>query len=479
VKNTSDQQVTWSVYGGASNGTINASGLYTAPANVPDPNIVSIIATSNADPTKSGGAQVVIAPPIQVSISPAETKLALNETRLFSASVYNTNNTNVSYSIVEGANYGTITNAGNYTAPSKIIDKVVATVRATSKADNTKYADARVYLYPYVSTFAGSSFGDGSTIGQTAQFKSPSGVFIVDDSLIAYVADTGSNRIKKIDSTGKNIQVIGSGTYGYAEGTTTNAQLAAPTGLYWDGTYLYFADTGNNRIRRANSSGTTSLVAGTGAIGGSDNSKGYSATFFQPMGIVKVNNYLYVADAGNHKIRRIDLSNNNFPVTTFAGSTQGDQDEIGTNAKFNRPTGITADTSGDYLYVTDTNNNKIKRIQISNASVTTFAGTGTAGNKDGAATTVAEFNSPSGIGYFKSGSTELIYVSDTQNFNIRVIVNNQVYTFSGSNTYGFADGQGYIAKFNNPMFLMVSPNGKNILVADSQNHRIRLLDLEQ
>jgi sugar lactone lactonase YvrE len=478
VKNTSNQQVTWSVYGGAQNGTIDSSGLYTAPANVPNPNIISVIATSKADPTKSGGAQVVIAPPIQVSISPTEVKLALKETKLFSAAVYNTSNTSVTYSVVEGANYGSITNAGNYTAPNKITDRVVATVRATSQADNTKYADAKVYLYPVVSTFAGSSWGDNSTIGQAAQFKSPSGVFVIDSSLNAYVADTGNNRIKKIDSSGKNVLVIGSGTYGYSENTTTAAQLAAPTGLFWDGTYLYFADTGNNRIRRANSSGTTSLVAGTGAVGGADNNTGSSATFFQPMGIVKVGNYLYIADTGNHKIRRIDLSNSSFPVTTFAGSTQGDANGTGTNAKFNRPTAITADSDGKYLYVCDTNNNKIKKIEIATANVTTLAGTGTAGYKDGT-TSTAQFNSPSGIGYFKSGTTELIYVSDTQNYNIRVITGGNVYTFAGSNTYGFADGYGYLTKFNTPMLLWVAPDGKNILVADSQNHKIRLLDLEQ
>ncbi|MCX7942884.1 MAG: Ig-like domain-containing protein [Deltaproteobacteria bacterium] len=478
VKNTSNQEVTWSVYGGASNGTITQTGLYTAPANVPNPNIVSIIATSKADPTKSGGAQVVIAPPIQVSITPAEAKLALRESKLFTASVYNTNNTNVTYSVVEGAAYGSVNASGNYTAPNRIFDKVVVTVRATSQADNTKFADAKVYLFPIVSTFAGSSWGDGSTIGQPAQFKSPSGVFVIDNALNVYVADTGSSRIKRLDSTGRNTLVIGSGAYGYAEGATTSAQLAAPTGLFWDGTYLYFADTGNNRIRRADASGTTSLVAGTGAIGSADNTTGSSATFFQPMGIVKVGNYLYVADAGNHRIRRIHLTGN-FPVTTFAGSTQGDTDGTGTNARFNRPTAITADSSGTYLYVCDTNNNKIKRIQISNASVTSFAGTGTAGYKDGAATTVAQFNSPSGITYFKSGNTELLYVSDTQNYNIRVITGGQVYTFAGTNTYGFADGQGYLTKFNTPMHLFVSPDGKNILVADSQNHRIRLLDLEQ
>lgn len=478
VKNTSNQEVIWSVYGGAANGTITQTGLYTAPANVPNPNIVSVLATSKADPTKSGGAQVVIAPPIQVSISPSEAKLALGETKLFSASVYNTNNTNVTYSVVEGANYGTINASGNYTAPNKITDKVVATVRATSQADNTKYADAKVYLYPIVSTFAGSTWGDGSTIGQPAQFKSPSGVFVIDNGLNAYVADTGSNRIKKIDSSGKNTQVIGSGAYGYAEGTTTSAQLAAPTGLFWDGTYLYFADTGNNRIRRVDANGQTSLVAGSGAVGNADNTTGSAATFFQPMGIVKVGDYLYVADAGNHRIRRIALTSP-FAVTTFAGSSQGDADGTGTNAKFNRPTAITADSSGNYLYVCDTNNNKIKRIQVSNANVTTIAGTGTAGYKDGAATTVAQFNSPSGIAYFKSGSTELLYVSDTQNYNIRVIVGGQVYTFAGTNTYGFADGPGYLTKFNTPMHLFIAPDGKNILVADSQNHKIRLLDLEK
>ncbi len=478
VKNTSDQGVTWSVYGGAANGTISQTGLYTAPANVPNPNIISVLATSKADPTKSGGAQVVIAPPIQVSISPTEAKLALKETKLFSASVYNTSNTNVTYSVVEGANYGSVNASGTYTAPDKITDKVVATVRATSQADNTKYADAKVYLYPMVSTFAGSSWGDGATIGQPAQFKSPSGVFVIDNSLNAYVADTGSNRIKKVDPTGKNTLIIGSGAYGYAEGATTAAQLAAPTGLFWDGSYLYFADTGNNRIRRADAAGTTTLVAGTGAVGSADNNTGSSATFFQPMGVVKVGNYLYVADAGNHKIRRIELSGN-FAVTTFAGSTQGDADGAGTAAKFNRPTAIAADSAGTYLYVCDTNNNKIKRIQISNANVTNFAGTGTAGYKDGAATSAAQFNSPSGITYFKSGATELLYISDTQNYNIRVIVGGQVYTFAGTNTYGFADGQGYLTKFNTPMHLFIAPDGKNILVADSQNHRIRLLDLEQ
>ena len=159
VLNTSNTAVTWRLSGsgcsGTACGTISTSGLYTAPATVPSPAQVSVIATSVADTTKSSTATVTVIPPVSVSISPATAQVRVNTQQQFTATVSNTANTAVTWSVTgsgcTGAACGTISTSGLYTAPATVPSPALVSVTATSIADPTKSSAATVTIIPPVS----------------------------------------------------------------------------------------------------------------------------------------------------------------------------------------------------------------------------------------------------------------------------------------------------------------------------------------
>ena len=152
VTNTTNTTVNWSVAGsgcsGSSCGTVTSGGLYTAPATVPSPAQVFVTATSAADPTKSSTASVTISLPVGVTVSPASATVPLGGNQQFTATVANTTNTAVTWSIsgsgCSGTSCGTITTAGLYTAPASVPSPAQVTVRATSIADPTRSGSASV-----------------------------------------------------------------------------------------------------------------------------------------------------------------------------------------------------------------------------------------------------------------------------------------------------------------------------------------------
>ena len=144
VSNTGNMAVTWSISPTA--GSISATGLYIAPASISSAQIVTVTATSVADPTKSATATVTLNPPVNVTVSPASVTLTQSQIQAFSASVTNTGNTAVTWSI--SPLVGGITSAGLYTAPASIASSQTVTVTATSVADPTKSATATVTLRP-------------------------------------------------------------------------------------------------------------------------------------------------------------------------------------------------------------------------------------------------------------------------------------------------------------------------------------------
>ncbi len=264
-----------------------------------------------------------------------------------------------------------------------------------------------------VSTLAGSGtsgFADGNPV--TAMFKIPEGV-VADNNGNIYLADRNNARIRKIDSSGNVTTFAGSGTSGFADGSATTAKFYSPTGIAIDGSgNIYVADTNNHRIRKIDSSGNVTTLAGSGTDGFLNSTTSTNAQFSSPTGVaVDSNGNVYVADNGNHKIRKIDSSGN---VTTFAGSSSGFADGSGTNAKFNSPQGVAIDGSGN-VYVADTLNNRIRKID-SSSNVTTFAGS-TQGFTDGNGAN-AKFYYPKGVVIDNSGN---IFVTDAWNNKIRKI----------------------------------------------------------
>jgi hypothetical protein len=326
-----------------------------------------------------------------------------------------------------------------------------------------------------VTTVAGYAGYTGTVdgVGTSARFYYP--YSITTDGTDLYVADTNNNTIRKITaSTGAVTTFAGvAGASGFTDGTGTAARFNHPEGITSDGTCLYVADTGNNTIRQIviSTQVVTTLAGVAGAVGTSDGT-GTAARFNYPVGINAHGGYLYVADTDNHTIRKVVISSG--VVSTLAGSagTAGFADGTGTGAQFNYPYGIASD--GTYVYVTDANNNSIRKIRVASGIVTTLAGAaGSIGSSDGTGT-AALFNFPVGLTMDDSN----LYVADTGNNTIRQIVisSGAVTTLAGAaGTAGTTDGSGSDARFNYPTGL--TELGGYLYVADAGNSTIRAVKL--
>jgi hypothetical protein len=260
----------------------------------------------------------------------------------------------------------------------------------------------------------------------------------------------------------------GGNASGFADATGNDATFNTPTGFAVDGTNLYVADANNNNIRKIDLS-TMAVTTFAGSIlagPGDTDATGTIARFNRPLGIVSDGTYLYVADGLNNKIRKILISSGE--VTTLAGPAQGtisngDTDSTGNSARFYRPTGIIIHDSN--LYVTDMGNNKIRKIVIATRVVTTLAGPAPGSTASG---------DTDGTGIINVGTN--LYVSE-QNHKIRriVIATGEVTTYAGpapgSAPSGDADGTGNGARFYLPRD--IASDGTNLYVADSGNHKIR------
>jgi len=293
-----------------------------------------------------------------------------------------------------------------------------------------------------VTTIAGSGVqGAVNGIGTAASFKLPSG--ITSDGANLYVADYGNNLIRKIViSTGVVTTFAGSGTASTTDGTGTAATFNGPIGLDTDGTSLYVVEQLGHFVRKiVISTGVVTTLAGGGGFA---DGVGLAAKFNQPYAICVDGGNLYIADSANNRVRKIVIST--ATVSTLAGSgAVGAVDGTGAGATFSAPVGITSD--GTNLYVGDRNNHKIRKIVIATAAVTTLAGSGVAGsaNATGAAAT---FNQPFQVAV---GGTDL-FVNDWGNHMVRKIglSTGVVSTVAGSLTAGGTDGTGTAASFTNP-----------------------------
>ncbi|MCA1564578.1 MAG: gluconolaconase [Acidobacteria bacterium] len=211
--------------------------------------------------------------------------------------------------------------------------------------------------------------------------------------------------------------------------------------------------------------------AGDGAPGATDAAVPAGARFHNPFGVaVDGRGNVYVADAGDsNRIRKIAAEG--AIVTTLAGGAEGFSDGAGGAASFNTPSALAADADGN-LYVADTSNNRVRKV-TPEGLVTTLAGDGTPGARDGAAH-AAQFNAPVGVAVDARG--ERVYVADTYNDRIRLITtaDGQVTTIAGGNAPGYADGAGGVALFDTPCALVATADGE-LFIADTGNRRLRKL----
>jgi len=251
-----------------------------------------------------------------------------------------------------------------------------------------------------VTVLAGSDQGYADGTGAAAKFNSPAGIAL-DAAGNLYVADQYNNRIRKITPAGVVTTLAGGATAGFRDGGAADAWFNQPLGVAVDETgAVYVADYVNNRIRII-SNGIVGTFSGDGG----------SSQYYYPTGIAMNNhNLAYVADMNNHRIREII----NATVFTVAGGLQGFADGTGADAKFNQPYGVALDPNGT-LYVADQGNHAIRKI-TSGGVVTTLAG-GTDGRADGAGT-AARFELPRALAIDPQGN---IYVADFYNPHIRKI----------------------------------------------------------
>lgn len=259
-------------------------------------------------------------------------------------------------------------------------------------------------------------FKDGRS--SEACFNGPQGLTLNSTGQKLFVADTGNHTIRVVDLTTDQITTLaGTGEQGrtrYREGGPgRELNLNSPWDIAFANDFCYIAMAGFHQIWRTDStSGFCEPWAGYGPEHLKDG-KGRKALFAQPSGICYYNGYLYSADSETSAIRQIDLEGN---VTTLVGLGLfefGDVDGTGDEARLQHPLGVSAGPSG--VYIADTYNNKIKRLDPTTRRVTGWLGQGASGYADGS-DAAALFNEPGGL----SLARQKLYIADTNNQVIRV-----------------------------------------------------------
>jgi sugar lactone lactonase YvrE len=335
----------------------------------------------------------------------------------------------------------------------------------------------------FVTTYAGTGspgFVNGDT--SIASFNKPFGICIDQEGNL-YLADAYNNCIRKISTDGMVSTYAGNGIAGYLDGPATEAKFNQPINICLDEAgNMYVSDFLNQRIRKISSDMMVTTIAGSGIAGLFDGPSD-QAKFNYPRGIcLDDTGNIYIGDSWNHRVRKISL---NGIVSTWAGGgttigvqSVGDYVDAGdTAARFYTPCELSIDLSNN-IFVADAYNHRIRKIDPA-GMVTTVAGSGESGPnaggfQDGPAEQ-AMFKVPTACYMSLTGS---IYVGDGQNQRVRKIsTDGIVSTFAGSGDTGFENGPDSLATFDFPRGCVMDYQAHRLYVVDYNNHAIRIIHL--
>ena len=349
-------------------------------------------------------------------------------------------------------------------------------------ADGSNQRVRKVTTAGIISTVAGNGTagfsGDGG-LATNAQLNAPYGVTL-DANGNLLIADLNNNRVRIVSAASGVIRTIagtGTGGTGGTGGPATSAQLRNPSDTLMDPTgNVFIADSTNFRIEKISPAGVISTLAGSGTSGFSgDNGAAIAAQFNRPMSLARdATGNLYITDLNNQRIRRVTPDGT---ITTIAGNgTAGWSGDDGpaTSAQINTPYGVAIDGSGN-LFIADTNNHAIRKVTPAGV-ITTVVGVGAiAGfSGDGGQALYAQLNGPAGVAVDAAGN---LFIADTNNNRIRMVnVAGIITTIAGNGSNGFRGdgGPATSAWLSQPRDLTVDAAG-NIFIADTTNHRVRVL----
>ena len=317
-------------------------------------------------------------------------------------------------------------------------------------------------------------------VGTDAPIAEPFGVVLAPGGGLVF-CDLGNHRVCRVDPVSRRLSVLaGNGEAGSGGdgGHAREATMQQPYEVRFDpGGNLYIVDMVGHAIRRVDAAtGTIETIAGTGEAGfGGDDGPAKQAQFRQPHSIeVAPDGAIFVADIGNHRLRRID------PVTgvieTFAGTGEAAPTVDGADilaTPLNGPRTLAFDAAGD-LFLTLREGNAVYRIDMRDRTIHHVAGTGKPGySGDGGDAKAADLAGPKGISVDTAG----VYIADTESHTIRRIdrASGVITTVVGTGKrFDGADGDPLACGLARPHGVFVAPDGR-LFIGDTDNHRVRAL----
>lgn len=332
-----------------------------------------------------------------------------------------------------------------------------------------------------INTFAGNGVvgftGDGGQ-ATAATTDEPEGV-TVDPAGNVYISDESNNRIRKVSTSGIIKTIAGNGVAGYSGdgGQATAAAINGPDGLRLDPAgNLYIADANNERVRKVNTSGVISTLAGTGVGGYSgDGGQGSAAQLSFPTDVAAdAAGNVYIADFSNNRIRKVTPAG---IITTFAGNGVGGFSGDGgqaTAAETGGPYGVRVDAANN-VYIAEWTNQRIRKITTAGI-ISTVAGKGISGfSGDGGQATAAEISGPVALTFDAAGN---FYIADYLNNRIRkVTVAGVITTYAGNGVGGYSGdgGPATAAEMEEPIDVEMNKTTGCLYEADWIIERVRVI----